>query len=388
MVSSIVARAPRTNDRWFTLATSELGTPKSVLQDYAAHGDSLSLAILIHVTRQYLHLFFEQSWRSEFLFILETVSKFDVRNTSLELQHDFCVLWNEVVRASQKSASISIPEYILRRIRNIYITLHQNTDAVPTRFSSTTSDYDRVLLEPSSYPVCNVPDHYPHLITHIHEDIVRTSFARDFASSALPTSAGSTSSAPTQVPANVGSMDVPPVDDSMFASFLTSSLLAHQITAGVLPNSAVASAAGGNDTDRTITHSTTETRTSTRLFASISSPGAIGHQLNADLRVFGSHIPPSPPIPVLGDIPLASLQLSSDPHAIRPDHAPSGSESRRSTSAAALPQSVSEPEWVATAASRDPLQLPPLPLQPSQDAEEPEYQPLSHSLHNESTSTT
>ncbi len=132
---------------------------------------------------------------------------------SPELQHRFCVLWNEVVLKAQKNNNGSIPEYIFIRIRNIYIALHQNTDAVPTRFSTSTNDNDSILWLPSSYPVCNIPDHHPGLTTHIHKDIVPTTFTRDLSPRALPTSAGS-SSARNQVPADVRSKDVPPVDNN------------------------------------------------------------------------------------------------------------------------------------------------------------------------------
>ncbi len=215
MVSSTVARAQRNNDRWFTLASNGLRVPKSVLQDYAAQGDSLSLTILIRVTRQHFPLFCKckQSWQHKFSFLLETVSKFNVRDTSPELQHEFCVFWNEVVLKAQKNNNRSIPEYILRCICNTYIALHQNTDVVPTRFSTSTSDDDSVLWLPSSYPVCNIPNHHPDSTTHMYKDIVRTTFARDFSLRTLPTSAGS-SSARNQVPANVRSTDVPPVDNN------------------------------------------------------------------------------------------------------------------------------------------------------------------------------
>ncbi len=61
-VSSIVARVQPRNDSWFILAPNILGVPESVLRDYAANGDSLSLAILIHVTRQQFSLYWKWSW--------------------------------------------------------------------------------------------------------------------------------------------------------------------------------------------------------------------------------------------------------------------------------------------------------------------------------------
>ena len=350
MVSGIIVRAQRSNGRWFTLASNELGVHKSVLRVYAAQGDNLSLAILIHVIRRHFHHFREQHWQSKFSFILETASRFNVWDTSPELQHEFCVLWNEVVHQAKENNSRSIPEYILRRIRNIYIALHRNTVAAPMKFSSFTSDDDSVLLEPSSYPACNVPDHHPNSATHIHEAIIRTTSAPDFAPRAHPTSAGSSSSALTRVPAIAMSMDVLPVDNNISTASSQPTL---QIPTGDLPRSTTAGAAQGHDADRTVAHSTTERSTSADLLPSISPPGAGGHQLNADPRVSssnGSDTPPSSPIPVLDDIPVVRPQLSSDPLS---DHAPSGPESQPVIPAAALPaQSVPEPEWCAAVEGR------------------------------------
>ena len=50
MFSIVVARVQRHDDSWFILASEELGIPETFLREYAAHGDSLSLAILIYVT--------------------------------------------------------------------------------------------------------------------------------------------------------------------------------------------------------------------------------------------------------------------------------------------------------------------------------------------------
>ena len=343
MASGIIARAQRNSVRWFTLASNELGVRKSVLQDYATQGDNLSLTILIHVIHNHFHLFRGQSWQSKISFILETASRFNVRDTSPELQHEFCVLWNEVVREAKVSNIGSIPRYILRHIRNIYIALHKNTNAAPTRFLFFTSDDDDVLLEPSSYPACNVPDHHPDSANCIHETIVRTTSAPDFAPRANPTSVGSASSALTRVPAIARSMDVLPVDNNISVAF---SQPAHQIPAGGLLHSTAAGAAQGNDADRTVAHSTTERSTSTHLLPSTSPPGAGGHQLNADPPVSstdGSDIPSSSPIPVLDDISVARPKLSSDPLS---DHAPYGPESQPVIPAPAPPaQSVSESEW-------------------------------------------
>jgi hypothetical protein len=418
MVSGIVASAQRSNDRWFTLASNALEVRKSVLRDYAAQGDNLSLAVLIHVTRHHFHFFREQNWQHKFSFILETASEFNVRDTSPKLQHDFCVLWNEIVHQAQEKNNILIPEYILRRIRNIYIALHENTDAAPTGFSSLTSYDDSALLEPSSYPVCSVPGHHPDLATHIHQDIVHTTFAPDFAPRAHPMSAGFSSFIPNQVHANARPMDVLPAGNSIPAPITAPapSQPVHRIPAGGSPHSAGAGATQVSGTDRTVAHSTTERTTASHLLPSNPPPGAVGHRLNADPRASssdGSDIPSSPPIPVHNDIPLARPQLTSDPHTTQFDRAPSGPESKPVIPAAPPPpQSFSEPERSAVVegesstkaairkdndasgsssvsenptntftTSHGPLQL---PTPPSEDIVEPGYQTL-HALQDEFT---
>jgi len=98
ILTGIVAKAQRQDDSWFILASGELGAPETVLRDYAAHGDSLSLAVLIHITRQQFSHYWKQSWPEDgFLKVLEAASKFNVQDTLPELQHEFCALWNQIV---------------------------------------------------------------------------------------------------------------------------------------------------------------------------------------------------------------------------------------------------------------------------------------------------
>jgi hypothetical protein len=100
VVSSVVATAKRRDDLWFAMAADEMGVLESVLRTYATHGNNLSLAVLIHVVRKQYTLCQEQYW-PYYLFwkVLDAATKFDVLDTSPELQHKFCALWNEVVRA-------------------------------------------------------------------------------------------------------------------------------------------------------------------------------------------------------------------------------------------------------------------------------------------------
>jgi hypothetical protein len=78
------------------------------------------------------------------------------------LQHDFCSLWNHLISMtgdSENRRKQEIAICILRHIRKIYIALHQGTDAAPTAFNDSTEDYDNFLFYPSSYPLCNIPEH-------------------------------------------------------------------------------------------------------------------------------------------------------------------------------------------------------------------------------------
>src|SRR5258708_40128943 len=85
-ISSSIAEAETRDDSWFILASKSLGVPEAVLRDYAANGDSLSLAILIHVTRLQFSHFKKWSESSpfvdyEFQNALTAVSKSSVQAT-------------------------------------------------------------------------------------------------------------------------------------------------------------------------------------------------------------------------------------------------------------------------------------------------------------------
>jgi hypothetical protein len=175
IISMIVARVRPRDESWFALTSNALGVPVALLRHYAAHGDSLPLAILIHVVRQQFIHFRKSSWpASDFSFVLEAASKFDGQDTSLELQREFCALWNQIVRKAQSSNSQRMAFRILGRVRGVYLALHLDTDSAPPRFSASTGDDDDVLWEPSSYPVCDFPRHHPDWKSRIHDDSTST----------------------------------------------------------------------------------------------------------------------------------------------------------------------------------------------------------------------
>jgi len=160
VVARILAGLRKRDDYWIALAVDTFRLQERqehVIRDNIHHGDSVLLSISIHCTRQVMHP--GAFWTPR---ILSSLSKFQVRKALPELQHDFCALWNEVVRKAMKEGVGDTFVEILRRIRRTYVALHQRTSAAPTAFSALTSDSDRILHHASSYPLCTISSHHPH----------------------------------------------------------------------------------------------------------------------------------------------------------------------------------------------------------------------------------
>ena len=144
IVAKILASVPERDDHWIQFATRALGLSERDLRNYIAHGnDNVVLAISICLIRQSIRYRF-YDWDA-----LKVFSKPDIGNTLPGLQHDFCVLWNEVVLEARKQGLHSPPVVILRWSRYQYTALHHDTDASRTDFSP----------NPSSFPLCNIPHH-------------------------------------------------------------------------------------------------------------------------------------------------------------------------------------------------------------------------------------
>ena len=161
MVVKILASVPERDDRWIRFATSAFDLSEHDLRSYIDHSnDSLSLAITIrHFRRSICSGFYD--WNA-----LKAFNKLDVLNTLPGLQHDFCALWNELVDEAKKQGSRSTPVYLLRRIRHLYIPLHEGTSAL-TAFSASTDSVNFIMLHPSSYPLCDVASHRPDFAAHV-----------------------------------------------------------------------------------------------------------------------------------------------------------------------------------------------------------------------------
>ncbi|KAH9057255.1 hypothetical protein EDB87DRAFT_1686538 [Lactarius vividus] len=332
ILTSIVATAQRRNDSWFTLASNELGVQGSVLRDYASDGDSLSLAILTHVTRQQFSLFRDPSWLPfGYSVILQAASNFNVRDTSPKLQREFCALWNQIVLRAQNDNDQLMALLILGPIRNIYVALHHDTVSTPIRFSSSTTDHDHILFEPSSYPLCNVPGHHPDSTPHMDGGSTSTAFARilqhDHNNTALVPSflASSPDMPPSSTRASVrvegNFTDVPPLDNNI--SVLVSlrvdkSTTESRCIPSASPNPATIRATHGSiDTCAKATRLSTldpsASNPPTKSKALTSPPDVVAVPRNAHRRTpsDGTDIPSSPsPTPVLDDRPLTESHSS------------------------------------------------------------------------------
>jgi hypothetical protein len=305
VVSSVVARAQRRDDLWFAMAADEMGVPESVLRTYATHGNNLSLALLIYVVRNQFTLFREQHWPHHIFWeVLDAATKFDVLDTSPELQHEFCALWNELIRSEASRW------YILRPIRNIYLTLHLDTDSSPTAFDASTGDNNHMLYYLSSYPLCNIPGHHPDSTTHIHDVSVSTTIPRAVLhdnDALVPPSLADVP--PPSVLTSPIHLDETPMDAPLLDKNTSVPVSFHppcQTATGSVhdsatsPDPAAAAATRGNTTTRTMPPTTCETSMS----ASSAPPHtAVSLQNNADLLVH-SDAPeiPSSASPVLDAI--------------------------------------------------------------------------------------
>jgi hypothetical protein len=162
IIAGIVVNVRERNDSWVTLAAQVFGLPEQDLRDnIPLGGDSVLLAIVIHVARQ--------SLRPDYpcRMILEALSKLDIRDTLPRLQRDFCTLWNELVQEARNRVPPTTPVLILNLIRHLYIALHQDTDAAPTAFSALILESSGFLYEGRFYPFCKIDSHHPVSTPHL-----------------------------------------------------------------------------------------------------------------------------------------------------------------------------------------------------------------------------
>jgi len=346
IVSVILVRARKRDDSWFALATEQLSVSEPVLRGYAVSDNSVSLANLIHIARGVFSLLDDGPPLGISSIVLEVVSRFNIQDTSLELQHEFCALWNQIVA---RGGPFDARE-ILKWIRNLYVALHKGTDAAPTQFSESTSDLVWILDVPSSYPSCNIHDHRPDstIPILIHNVSIPTTFTsavlRDNTAPA-PSLFSSGHDAPSSSVPTPPLVDKSPSTDVPLLNHTSVPMSIHPahptIVEAISPDPATANATQGgiNTSTRTIPHSTPETSTPTSPLASTFPPSAVALQHNADLRTSSDvpDFPPPPPIPVPENIFPTDPSLSSDSPVTGSDHAHSLPESHSSILATAPP---------------------------------------------------
>ena len=167
IIARILLSVQERNDSWVTLTARVFGPPKHDFPNNINYSiDSALLSILIKVIRPAIH-----TGGSDLRF-LGTLPKLDILKAHPRLQHDFCGLWNKIVREARARGSYNIPTTILSWIRPLYISLHQGTDAAPTAFSASTDAFDPILSRSESYPFCRLDHHHPDSTPQISAPLV------------------------------------------------------------------------------------------------------------------------------------------------------------------------------------------------------------------------
>jgi len=197
IIAYIILDAER-NGRWFALTVGELSISRDILRDYLTHGNSVLLVNLIHLARHFFDSLLQpdSDITRMSLCILPSVSKFDILNTLPRLQHDFCALWNEVVRMALDGGADNNPFIdILVEIRHLYLALH-DTDATVGYFFTPTTGHDDPFRQLTSYPLCMMPGHHPNSATRTKETDGSTTLVGGFSQVTTTTSSIPSESSP------------------------------------------------------------------------------------------------------------------------------------------------------------------------------------------------
>jgi hypothetical protein len=313
--SIAVARVRRHDDSWFILASDEMAVPESVLRSHAARGDSLSLAILIYIARQQFIHFGTPSWPSRGISgVLESASKFRVQNTSPELQHEFCALWNQIFRKAQNDSDWEIKWWMLDSLHSVYTALHRRID----RHLDVPRALNLLYDGPSTYHGCYTRSHildayasttFPRAVQH-HDDALATASltSPDAPSVSVPAPLVNENLATVPPPDNSHPTPVDSIQISLPSLYPSNAVSIQDIIASDYP--------------------TPEASTSPR--SSTSPPAAVSLKDKEDLLKPSD--PPNLPSPasdqVLDNILPTGPSLSAHLHTARTDLSPSFPESR------------------------------------------------------------
>ncbi len=163
IIGWILGSTPERNDNWIELATRvSSGLAEHDLGDNINDGgDSVLLAILIQVTREYCSESGNIIWG-----VLHTLCKLDITKTLPRLQHDFCTLWNEIAQNVMRSL-FTTSTLVLQLFRPFYIALHQGSDACPAAFCASTYEFRVLPIQQPEYPLCNLANHHSDSAAHV-----------------------------------------------------------------------------------------------------------------------------------------------------------------------------------------------------------------------------
>jgi hypothetical protein len=147
VVALVIVFFQECDERWERLAIDQLGISRSVLEQYLVHGDSVLLANFICIAQKiFLYHSENGDWplfHGASLRALEMASRFDARRTLPELQHEFCNLWNRLVltaRNDNDPHTRSTTVRMLKRVRKIYVALHEGIDTTGSTLSKWCND--------------------------------------------------------------------------------------------------------------------------------------------------------------------------------------------------------------------------------------------------------
>jgi hypothetical protein len=159
----IISMVQHRDKRWIQLATVSAPPLSGSLHHNEDHHHSILLANAIHVARMAIETYSsEDTHRNDILDAsrktLGALCKLDIRLTLHGLQHEFCDLWNKLVRMAQTDQvphhrSVSVK--LLRNFRKLYITLH----GTPRTNLNTADDWEQVLDNPDFYHECTEDNH-------------------------------------------------------------------------------------------------------------------------------------------------------------------------------------------------------------------------------------
>jgi Family of unknown function (DUF6535) len=126
-VTALITTHTRGSDgRWLAIMEKLLKKPGTTLLEYLEHGDSLLLANLIDFMRWVDCRHFSTVREKAVYDTLNSLSKFDAKNTLPSLQGDFCNLWNTTVETAQRRWTLrgAAAHETLLRIVPVYNALH------------------------------------------------------------------------------------------------------------------------------------------------------------------------------------------------------------------------------------------------------------------------